>query len=237
MAERLTARKCSLHDLLAGEYVVKANEPNQLVTPHGPASRANIIAAVVAKPGNAALLLDDGSGQAEARAFDDQKLFDNILLGDIILLIGRPRKHEGRPYIVAEIAKRLGSPKWLELRKAELAQTEKAVSVPKKKNSPVAPRPVSEEKKDGKGEEGLKKAKDEGSAKPVTKTAVEDEGEVVALTSERVLAAIKELDDGAGAPMERIVARLGGGAETALTDLMAEGEIFEIRPGRVKVLE
>ncbi len=235
MVERLTARKCSLHDLNEGEYVVKTSEPNQLVTAHGAASRVNLIAVVVAKPGKATLLLDDGTGRAEARAFDDQKLFDNILLGDIILLIGRPRKHEGRLYVVAEIAKRLGSPKWLELRKAELARTEKGVPVLEKKNVPLTPQPLVPEEKKG---EKLKKTKDEKrSARPVQKPVVKKDDDALMLTSDKVLVTIKELDDGAGAPVEKIIARLGGAAETALTDLMAEGEIFEIRPGRVKVLE
>ena len=64
-------------------------------------------------------------------------------------------------------------------------------------------------------------------------------GEVfVAITSDRILEIIRELDDGQGAAVEKVLAKAGRpDAETMLTNLLAEGEIFEIRPGRVKVLE
>jgi hypothetical protein len=53
---------------------------------------------------------------------------------------------------------------------------------------------------------------------------------------EAVIQLIKKLDDGSGAPIEQLV-EANPEAESILTTLMAEGEIFEIKPGRVKVLE
>lgn len=208
MAERLTAKKCAVKELLEGAYVAKeGTAPNHVLTPRGEVSRANVIAAVIDRPGKTAILLDDGSGQIEARAFDDEKLFENILLGDVLLVVGRPREYQGRRYLVAEIAKRLGTPKWLELRHAELGRLPP---------SPRSPQPVKE------------------APQPVLPTVEET---VTVGRTEKVIALIRRLDAGQGASVDDIVAELGAGAEGTLTTLMAEGEIFEMRPGRVKVLE
>ncbi len=207
MVERLTARKCAIKDLVDGKYLVKeGTTPNHVTTSRGEVSRANVIAAVIDKPGGNAIIMDDGSAQIEARSFDKQDLFENIMVGDIVLLIGRPREYEDRRYLVAEIAKRLGTPKWLEYRKHELA---------------AAPQTELLKKIEVKVEK----------AEPVAEPVVESHGD-------KLLALIKKLDTGTGAAIEEVVAQSGNpGAEGMLTTLMAEGEIFEIKPGWVKVLE
>lgn len=211
MVERLTARKCPIGELLSGAYVQKeGTKPNHVATSRGAVSRANLIAAVVDKPSPNTILLDDGSGRIEARAFDNAQLFDNVMVGDILLLIGRPREYQQSRYLVAEIAKRLGSPTWLELRRAEVG------SIPGE-----APK------------EEVVGAEEE--AAPVEPAAGE---ELAVGKMDTVLALIKKLDEGQGAPIEQVIERSGDAAtEKVLTDLMAEGEIFEIKPGRVKVLE
>ncbi len=47
---------------------------------------------------------------------------------------------------------------------------------------------------------------------------------------------IKDLDDGSGAEVEEVVKDVSSG-EAILNKLMEEGEVFEIKPGKVKVLE
>ena len=210
--ERLTAIKTSVAALEHGSYVVKeGTAPSHVKTSGGEVSRANIIAAVVDKPGQTALLLDDGSARIEARSFDNNQLFENIMVGDVVLVIGRPRDYQGTRYLVAEIAKRLGSPKWLELRKAELGKTP-----PPQTPTPSQTTPLT-----------LKSAAEKEAAAAA---------ETVVSLGDKVLSLIKELDKGDGAPIEDIVAK-NPDAEGTLTSLMAEGEIFEIKPGRVKVLE
>lgn len=53
---------------------------------------------------------------------------------------------------------------------------------------------------------------------------------------EAVLARIKELDKGEGAPLEEVTTPFENGDELVRT-LLAEGEVFEIRAGRLKVLD
>lgn len=56
-------------------------------------------------------------------------------------------------------------------------------------------------------------------------------------TYEQVLSAVRELDTGSGAALDELYARLGKQAEVLVMNLLAEGEVFENRPGRIKVLD
>lgn len=51
------------------------------------------------------------------------------------------------------------------------------------------------------------------------------------------LSIVKELDSGNGADYEQVVARLGSKGENQIVHLLAVGELFETRPGKLKVLE
>ncbi|HLC65048.1 MAG TPA: hypothetical protein VJI46_02885 [Candidatus Nanoarchaeia archaeon] len=55
-------------------------------------------------------------------------------------------------------------------------------------------------------------------------------------TSTKVYNLIKSLDEGEGVEVERVISGIES-AEKIISNLLKEGEIFEIRPGRVKVLE
>jgi len=228
MAERLTAIKCSVRDLVTGTFVVKEGvAPSYVDTVRGPVVRVNLLAAVVGKPGAGSLLLDDGTGTVEARSFE-HTLFAALKPGDVALLVARPRQHEGTVYLVAEIAKRLQSPKWLELRKAELglnaAETTKKQEQERKEEAPPQPSTT-------------KKAPTPPADKNVEKSKEKKPAEPAPTSLDVILTLIRELDAGQGAAVEEVVWKGGPSAEGTLSTLMAEGEIFEIRPGRVKVLE
>ena len=54
---------------------------------------------------------------------------------------------------------------------------------------------------------------------------------------QKLLDFIKDLDTGEGAPSEEVMKRSGvPNAESLMRKLIEEGEIFELRPGRVKIL-
>ncbi len=231
MVERVTARKCSLGELADGSFVVK-DGASHLETGRGAVSRANVIAAVVDRPGQAAILLDDGTARVEARSFDDSALFDNLLVGDIVLVIGRPREYQGRKYLVAEIAKRLGSPKWLELRKAEFSKNGRP-------QAPAIRAPETAARQDAPAARAADARAAPASARqrvPSVPARKETPDEVAETPADKALAVIKRLDTGTGAAIEDVLAEAKC-EESTVTSLMAEGEIFEIRPGRVKVLE
>ncbi|MFH1133912.1 MAG: hypothetical protein V1735_05450 [Nanoarchaeota archaeon] len=55
---------------------------------------------------------------------------------------------------------------------------------------------------------------------------------------EAVLKAVRELDAGQGADTDEVIAASKiGNAEAIITSLLKEGEIFELRPGKLKILE
>lgn len=65
-----------------------------------------------------------------------------------------------------------------------------------------------------------------------------EEEEAVPLSPlEELMSLIKTLDEGNGAPMELILQKAGTENEKLLHHLLEAGEIFEIAPGRIKVLD
>ncbi len=217
MVERMVAKKCGVGDLIGGEYIVKeGTAPSFVRTRRGDVSRANLIAAVVGRPAPTTVIVDDGSGTILARAFDRPDLFANVQVGDILLLVGRPRRYDGQSFLAAEIARRLGTPTWLALRRAELEAEGVPASMTARSETALRTAPAEKKKMVGK----------------------EEEREGVPPSQEAILAVIRRLDGGEGAAIEAVVEAAGKKeAMSVLTALMAEGEIFEIRPGRVKVLE
>jgi len=55
--------------------------------------------------------------------------------------------------------------------------------------------------------------------------------------AKNTLELIRELDNGEGADYEHVLNRLGSNGEEVITQLLANGELFETRPGKLKLLE
>jgi len=131
MAEQIlrqVAYKVYISDILNNAYIVQQGEwePNYVAIAGKKVSRVNIIANVIDKQDTERLssaVIDDGSGTISARCFNENtKILRNLAVGDTILLIGKPRKNNNEAFIVAEIAKKLDSPLWLQVRKKELGK-------------------------------------------------------------------------------------------------------------------
>ena len=106
--------------------------------------------------------------------------------------------------------KRLDNRRWLELRRLELGS-----ALPEKQD--VSSRDVSSQ-----GSRIAEEAKPDDSGSP----------------AETILGLIRKLDSGKGANVDLVVreSRIET-AEKLINSLLEEGEIFEIRPGMLKVLE
>jgi hypothetical protein len=52
-----------------------------------------------------------------------------------------------------------------------------------------------------------------------------------------LLRAIRELDRGDGAAIDALVAKAGASSEARLALMIAKGDVFEVSPGKVKILE
>ncbi len=215
--KRQIAYKLKINQILEGTYHQQEGwNPNYLLTQDNQkVSRANLIAVVVSQTQDQTtnLILDDGSGQITARIFDPPK---NPLpkIGDTIIIIAKIREYNNQKYLMPEIIKTIKNQKWIEVRKLEL----KNIQVPKK---------IEEEKTEPQNEndEGLEKSK----ASPE---------EISLVPYENILDLIKKLDQGQGADVDQIIKQSTlSDCEKLIEELLKEGDIFEISPGKVKILK
>ena len=157
-------------------------------------------------------VLDDGTGKISVRSFEKKDIIENLEIGDIVLLIGRLREFGQERYIIPEIIKKIENKDWVEVRKLEL-----------KKQGVV--------KKDYRGV--IKKKERKEDIEPVVK------GEVIIESSSQVIyGLIKKLDDGNGVEVDNVIKNSElDNTDEIISNLLQEGEIFELKPGKLKVLE
>jgi RPA family protein len=123
--QRQTAFKVWISDLINSPYIIQNGEwdPNYMDIQGKKVSRVNLIATVIDKHDTDSLssaTVDDGSGNITTRCFnEDAKKLKNLQVGDVVLIVGRPRENNNEKFIVTEIAKKM-DPVWLKLRKLEL---------------------------------------------------------------------------------------------------------------------
>jgi len=211
--KRQIAYKIRIKDLLAGKYTKEEGwSPNYIETEDGRnISRINLIGVVVSKQPEEvnyqSIVLDDGTGRITVRTFDEKNRFDIVNIGDIILVIGRPREYGGERYVLLEILRKIENEKWMQLRKLEL------------------------------GKEPIKKQNEE-KPKDIDNDIVEEvvEEEVIEDKYQKTMEKIKDLDKGEGADFEEVVKDIEDG-EKLIESLLQRGEVFEVSPGKLKVLE
>lgn len=123
--KRQIAYKIRIKDILEGKYVKEEGwNPNYIVTANEKeVSRVNIIGIVIDKQfefNKYVLIIDDSSGKIFVRTFNDNKIIDKINIGEVILIIGRPREYNNEKFIMPEIIKKIDNKKWIDFRRLEL---------------------------------------------------------------------------------------------------------------------
>jgi RPA family protein len=217
MQKRQTAVKVSIGNLLSGSYVKQDGMlPNYvLLSDNSKASRVNLMGVVVSigeDTGFQSVFIDDGTGKMSVRAFEDMPALKELNIGDCVSIIGRPREFGTQIYVLPEIIKTVTNPKWIEVRKAELAMN--------KLSETSAPT-------------------QETSVKPSTddpNTVIEEEF-VESSVNNDVINKIKELDTGNGADFDEVIKQTSAESEKIILSLMKNGDVFEVSPGKLKVLE
>ena len=202
LQRRRIAYKLRIKDILSSKYVkTDGINPNYLQVSSQEVSRVNVIGVVVQKSNMenySELIMDDGTGKISARTFENNFLLNNVDVGDVVLVIGRPREYLEEKYLVVEIAKKI-DPLWAKARKLELKDFD--------------PQDNDDVKEGG----GNKEIFDESR-------------------KNRLLKTIKELDKGEGVPVDDLHSALGN-VDNIVGVLLREGDVFEVRPGKLKVLE
>ena len=159
-------------------------------------------------------MIDDGSGKAAVRFFEETSATSALAPGDAVLIIGRPRRYNQERYISPEIAKKVSLP-WLKLRATELADR---LGTLQKKD-------IFAEEETGKYSRGV-----------LVEEAEEKGGEEI-VPSRKLAQLIRSLDLGEGARIEEIIEQSPlQETEKILEKMLKTGEIFQVLPGRVKVL-
>ncbi len=215
--KRQTARLCRLSELKKGvlKRPGEATEPlaGGVLTHQGLMARVNIIGIVVERPSENTLVLDDGSSTISCKRFDEREIDAGV--GDVVLVIGKPREFNDERYLVLEICKRLANKGWMAYRHRELEAM--TVSSIREDPTPCASHVGSDTPQE--------------AQTPVQTVAVQQDP---VHPAEAIIARIRELDQGKGADMQEFSSPED---ERIVKGLLEEGEIFEVRPGRLKILE
>ena len=107
--KRHTAYKVRIKDIIDSKYIKGEGEwsPNYLEVGILEVSRVNLMGVLVSNQTEQNyhnMLIDDGTGRITVRSFEDIK--NDVNVGDIVLVIGRPREYGNERYIVPEIIKK-----------------------------------------------------------------------------------------------------------------------------------
>ena len=195
--KRQVAIKTRISTLLNSEFVKKEGwEPSYILNNGVKISRANLIATIVSKEEGVMdnLVIDDGSGRISVRSFDDKEFGQHTNIGEVVLLIGRPREYGTERYFLGEVIKKVNNKDWIKIRQLEL----------KYEKPPEQAKEVKE--------------------KPSN-----------IITN--VIMIIRELDQGEGADYEEVLTKADNSeADKAIKNLLEQGEVFEIKPGKLKIL-
>ena len=215
---RQTAMKARIRHIREGRFIRREGwDPSYVLDLFGRhLVRINLMAALVSDVTRdsvaAWFIIDDGSGQMQVRHFESQRPLPDLNTGDVILVIGRVRVYNDEFYIIPEIVKPFQNTDWLRLRNAEMDRLEKTLPT------------INLEEEMVKEEEN-----------PPEQEETSSEGET---PSDRIYKLIKEKDGGEGVDVDDIITTSGfPEAERIISNLLLEGEIFEIKPGRVKSLD
>jgi len=207
--KRQTAYKLRIADIVNGKYIKEEGwEPNYILTNRGlKVSRANIIATVISKQiGGNMRELVVEDGSAKIAA----RAFDES--SKINADVGDIVFIVGRP-------REFGNSKYVLI---EILKKLSSVKWLELRNLEL------------KNEEPTSKNIEDGFVK---EDIVEDAAEEGPKTiHDKIIKLVRELDSGDGVEYEDVVKMLGEGCESKIMDLLAKGDLFEIRSNRLKVL-
>ncbi len=227
--ERQPAKIVSVKQILESEYYeLPGWEPNFiLIEKRLKANRVNVLGVIVSieeEIGFKNYILEDNTGKILLKSFEEQNF--KIQPGDIVVVIGKPRKYNNSFYILPEIIKKIDK-KWLEHRLLQLKVLEEEIKnmeeIKIEEINVVEEKTIIEENVDeNKIEESIEENKEEKS------------------DSEIIYDLIKENDKGDGADLFLILklAEEKGikNAEKNINLMLELGDIFEIKAGKLKVL-
>ena len=215
MVKRWTAYKIEIADIIKAVY----SEEGFIVFNNQQIQRVRILGTIVARFFSdertyGFIVLDDGTETIRVKAYKEQaSMLEDLNVGDIVEVFGRVKEYEDEIYLVPENIVHIEDPNWEILRKFELAKQKEEENNVQYENQKEKTETLSNEELD----------------------IVE---EMIESPRQKIMDLIQKLDKGEGTLISELKTAYGDetAIETTITELMNEGEIFEPRPGKVKLL-
>lgn len=222
MQQRQTAYKIWIGDLISSKFEKREGDmPLNYVEFKGKEiSRVNIIASIISKFENddgsyVTVTLDDGTGNVRLKTWrEDSAVLKELNVGDLVLIVGKPRNFNNEIYIVPEIVRVLNDLNWLEVRKMELTKDQGVYTGEVKKITDVDQQRIVEE--------------DVVSNEPSESSRA------------RVMNLIERNSSEEGAELDGVISKSGLNereCNDVINDLLKEGEVFSPKPGKVKLID
>lgn len=216
--KRATAIRLRISEVRALPFVREGGMAPSYLQAGERISRLCLVGTVVQKADdNLSLVLDDGSETIALRVFEDRGLL-SVGIGDIVLVIGKPREFGSERYVLPEAVRKVDAG-WLRVHLGELSKRG-MMSAPASPGQPAT----------GAGNGGKKEARND-AADPEAEPLRDSPGQ-------KICAFIRQHDAGNGVDVQDIIeAGVAEGCEALVSSLLRSGDIFEVGSGRVKVLE
>jgi hypothetical protein len=241
---RSIAYKVWISDAVSGNYVKQEGfNPNYIELDGQQVSRVHLVATVVGKflseDGNyGAITLDDGTDTIRAKAFGpDVKKIDSAEIGKLVRFVGKIKEYNDERYLAPDFTRELQDPNWITVQRAELGEP-KTREAPKPTITPAPETPaqstISSESPTQSEGDAVTSANKVSDTKP-TETPKQNNEEHMP----NLLELITKLDAGEGAEMTAVIAECKLSepeAKLIIIDLLKQGEIYEPRKGKLKVL-
>jgi RPA family protein len=234
---RQTMIKTRISDIVNGKFVKKEGmEPSYVLTGMGQKiSRANVLGIIVDKfvsedNSFSTITVDDDTDSIRVKAFrEDVNMFDNLEVGDLVMVIGKVREYMEENYIIPEVTKKIANPNYellhrLEILKQLVGQKKLMKNIKKE-----------EEKFEDKEEfkKHVKEKYDDGVGVVETLEEEMDEKNNKSLVLEK----LDELDKGKGVKFKKLLeaSKLSeNDFEEVINSLLSDGICYEPSPGVIK---
>jgi RPA family protein len=255
---RSVAYKVWISDVFSGNYVKQEGfNPNYIELDGKKVSRVNLIATVVgtfmSDDGNyGAITIDDGTETIRMKAFGPDVIrIKNAETGQLVRAVGKIKEYNDERYLAPDFVREIKDPNWIIVQKLELGKPKEVMIKPientiEPNGKPTLEQPTETKTDDSKpANESESKVEDkpanEGTTKQSSATkeqsSSEPQGESEGMPN--FIELITKLDSGDGADMDKIIAECNvseAEAKILIIDLLKQGEIYEPRKGKLKVL-
>lgn len=239
--KRVVAKKVRIIDVVNGRYFAGSKEEmkaSYVISPFGDKiSRVNVVGTVTEKFSSddgmySSITVDDTTGIIRVKAFgDDSKRLGNFEIGDTVLVIGKVKQYNGEVYVNSEIVRKADDANMESVRRLEilkdLAQRKKNVEKIKELAGQYSGDELAEivNNRFGIDKETLQFV--------MENLKVQKQIDYVP----KMLEVIQALDDGNGVEIGKLlqISDLPENIiESAINELLANGTLFEPRPGILK---